>query len=83
VYFVFSFDLGLAFYGLLEVLINFFYSEEFNLLVYSAVQSVACFLIHAGFLLGLVFSHEDGGDMFLRNVPVTFRGLHSNISQKI
>jgi hypothetical protein len=23
--------------------------------------------VHAGFLLGLFFDHEDGGDMFLRN----------------
>jgi hypothetical protein len=25
----------------------------------------ACFLLHAGFLLGLFFDPEDGGDMFL------------------
>jgi hypothetical protein len=25
----------------------------------------ACYLIHAGFLLGLFFDPEDGGDMFL------------------
>jgi hypothetical protein len=25
-------------------------------------------LLHAGFLLGLFFDSEDGGDMFLRNV---------------
>jgi hypothetical protein len=25
-------------------------------------------LLHAAFLLGLFFSHEDGGDMFLCNV---------------
>jgi hypothetical protein len=28
----------------------------------------ACCLLHAGFLLGLLFYPEDGGDMFLRNV---------------
>jgi hypothetical protein len=30
--------------------------------------SIACCLFHVGFLLGLFFSHEDGGDVFLRNV---------------
>jgi hypothetical protein len=28
----------------------------------------ACHLLHAGFLLGLFFEPEDGGDMFLQNV---------------
>jgi hypothetical protein len=28
----------------------------------------ACYLLHAGFLLGLFFGPENGGDMFLRNV---------------
>jgi hypothetical protein len=28
----------------------------------------AFYLLHAGFLLGLFFEHEDGGDMILRNV---------------
>jgi hypothetical protein len=28
----------------------------------------ASYLLHAGFLLGLFFYPEDGGDMFLRNV---------------
>jgi hypothetical protein len=27
-----------------------------------------CHLIHAGFLLGLFFDPEDGGDMFLLNI---------------
>jgi hypothetical protein len=27
-----------------------------------------CYLLHVGFLLGLFFDPEDGGDMFLRNV---------------
>jgi hypothetical protein len=40
-----------------------------------------CF--HAGFLLGLFFNPEDGGDMFFRNVGLTFNGLHGLISQKI
>jgi hypothetical protein len=28
----------------------------------------ACYLIHAGFVLGLYFDSEDGGDMFLQNI---------------
>jgi hypothetical protein len=28
----------------------------------------AYYLLHAGFLLGLLFGLENGGDMFLRNV---------------
>jgi hypothetical protein len=28
----------------------------------------ACYLLHAGLLLGLFFDTEDGGDLFLRNV---------------
>jgi hypothetical protein len=35
----------------------------------------------AGFLLGLFFDPEDGGDMFLLNV--CFTGLHGVISQKM
>jgi hypothetical protein len=51
---------------------------EFYLLGYNAVQSVesqptfrrstACYLLYAGFLLGLFFDLEDGGDMLLRNI---------------
>jgi hypothetical protein len=39
-------------------------------------------LLHAGFLLGLVFDTEDGVDMFLRNV-LTLNGLHGIISRTI
>jgi hypothetical protein len=39
-----------------------------------------CF--HADILLDL-FDPEDGGDMFLRNVVLTFNGLHGIVSQKI
>jgi hypothetical protein len=30
-------------------------------------QLASCCLLHAGFLLGLPFDYEDGGDMFLQN----------------
>jgi hypothetical protein len=33
-----------------------------------SVSSAACYLLHAGFLLGLFFEPEDGGDIFLRKV---------------
>jgi hypothetical protein len=34
----------------------------------TASQSFAHYLLHAGFLPGLFFDPEAGGDMFLRNV---------------
>jgi hypothetical protein len=33
-------------------------------------RASACYLLHAGFLLGFFFDLEDGGDMFLRIVVV-------------
>jgi hypothetical protein len=30
----------------------------------------ACFLLHGGFFLGLLFNPEDGGSMFLKNVAL-------------
>jgi hypothetical protein len=44
--------------------------------------SSACYLVHAGFVLGLFFNPEAGGDMFLWNW-LTFNRLHGVISQKI
>jgi hypothetical protein len=32
------------------------------------VKSSACCLLHAGFLLGLLFIPEDGSNMFLQNI---------------
>jgi hypothetical protein len=37
---------------------NKFYTEELT-------DCFACFLLHAGFLLGLFFDPADGGSMFL------------------
>jgi hypothetical protein len=61
--------------------------EEYYLLGYNAVQSVesqptlaTCF--HDGFLIGLFFDPEDGGDV-LPKCQLTFNGLHGVISQKI
>jgi hypothetical protein len=38
-------------------------------------------LLYVGFLLGLLFNREDGGDLFLKNT--CWLGLHDVISQKI
>jgi hypothetical protein len=40
------------------------------------------YLLHADFFLGLAFSPEDGGDMFLRNVDLTFSGIYGIKSKK-
>jgi hypothetical protein len=55
-------------------------SEKFCLLEYDAMYSVEsqhtfetnsyCYLLHAGFLLGLFLDPEDRGDMFLHNVGI-------------
>jgi hypothetical protein len=45
--------------------------EESHLLILTDVSeehSPSCYLLHAGFLLGLFLYHEDGSDVFLRNV---------------
>jgi hypothetical protein len=43
----------------------------------------ACCLLHAGFLLDLLFCPEDGGYIFLQNIGFAFNWLHSIMSQKI
>jgi hypothetical protein len=35
--------------------------------LYNKNNSSACYLLHSGFLLGLVFDPEDEGDVFPRN----------------
>jgi hypothetical protein len=36
--------------------------------IIEAASRLTCYLLQAGFLLGLFFDREDGGDMFLQNV---------------
>jgi hypothetical protein len=48
--------------------------------VKSGAEFATCY--HAGILL-VLFYHEDGGDIFLRNVGLNFDGIHGVISQKI
>jgi hypothetical protein len=47
---------------------SIFRVEELATQETSMKPSCACYLPHGGFLLGLSFNPEDGGDMFLRNV---------------
>jgi hypothetical protein len=49
--------------------------------IFRACLLATCF--HAGFLLGLFFDSEDGGDMFLRNIGYLSTGLHGVISLKL
>jgi hypothetical protein len=37
---------------------------------FAPIIMVACSLLHAGFLLGLPFNLEDGGDMFLQSASL-------------
>jgi hypothetical protein len=47
----------------------------------TSVEQVASKTLPTGFLLGLFFTPQDGGDMFL--CQLTFSGLHGIIFQKI
>jgi hypothetical protein len=47
----------------LPFLSSFLYNPKFR-----QADCSACHLLHAGFLNGIVFDPEDGGNMFLRNV---------------
>jgi hypothetical protein len=47
---------------------TFLFKLTFGLLSVSVVKASASYLLHAGFLLGLFFDLEDGGDIFLRKV---------------
>jgi hypothetical protein len=53
--------------------------------VVSADVSVAspCYLLHAGFLLGLIFDPNNEGGMFLSKRRLTFNGLHGIISKNV
>jgi hypothetical protein len=45
-------------------------------------KSFACYLLHAGFLFGLFFDPENGGDVPPKS-HLTFTGLRGIMSQKI
>jgi hypothetical protein len=47
----------------------------------SLSQGSACFLLHAGFLLGLLFDIKEESDILPKR-QLTFTGLHGIISQK-
>jgi hypothetical protein len=45
-------------------------------------SNAACCLLHAGFLLGLLFSPYDGGDMLLQNAGLLSPGYMALYSRK-
>jgi hypothetical protein len=60
---------------------------SYNFLLFSYINSSfwqeyrsACYLLHAGVLLGLFFNPEGGGDMFFQNVGCLSMGY---MSQKL
>jgi hypothetical protein len=48
--------------------VGFQYPFCFYIIPVSVSHIVALCLLRTGLLLGLLFNHEDGGDIFLRNV---------------
>jgi hypothetical protein len=42
--------------------------EEHVISIFKWLAGSAYYLLHAGFLLGVFFDLENGGDMFLRNI---------------
>jgi hypothetical protein len=52
----------------LEDVQSSFYGTEGSSTYVSEDHEYACYLLQAGFLLGLFIDPEDGGDMFLRNI---------------
>lgn len=54
-------------------------SEEYV----ASIPSFACYLFQADFLLGLVFSSEDGSNTFRRNAGLTFIGLYGGVSHEV
>jgi hypothetical protein len=52
----------------IEFAVAYAFSDEIRRRILSSVLSSDCYLLHAGFLLGLFSDSEDEGDMFLRSV---------------
>jgi hypothetical protein len=48
-----------------------------------ASRTLPATFFQAGFLLASFFDPEDGGDIFVRNVGLTFNGLYGVMPQRI